>query len=256
MKSSIRIEKLNVAYGKHPVLKGISAEIPQGKLTAILGENGSGKSTLLNTLFRLNSISGGTIELLGKNLNTYTHRELAQALSMVSQQTEIVPFTVYEYMMMGRTPYRNLYSLKDSQEDKETVDSVISRLGLEKLKDKPLSKLSGGERQLATIARAIVQNTPIILLDEPTANLDIRHQEEIMRTLQREITEQGKTIVMVMHDINLAARYAEYVIMIKNGNIIQQGMAADILNSRNLSELYQINLTEITDNNCTLFLPK
>lgn len=256
MKASILIEKLEVAYGKHPVLKGISTEIPQGKLTAILGENGSGKSTLLNTIFRLNNINSGSIELLGKRIDTYTHRELAQALSMVSQRTEIVPFTVYEYMMMGRTPYRSLYSLQDSQEDKDIVDSVISRLGLERSKDKPLSELSGGERQLASIARAIVQDTPIILLDEPTANLDIRHQEEIMRILQREIKEQGKTIVMVMHDINLAARYAEYVIMIKNGNILQQGTVHDVLNSRNLSELYQINLTEITDNECTLFLPK
>ncbi|MDO4462138.1 MAG: ABC transporter ATP-binding protein [Bacteroidia bacterium] len=252
--TAIIIDNLHVAYGRQPVLTGVTTTIPKGKLTAILGENGCGKSTLLNTLCLLNSINNGYVDLFGNPLSSYDHRELSQTISLVGQHTDTLPITVFDYILMGRTPHRALFSIHDTPEDRKITSKLIARLHLEGIKDKTLATISGGERQLASIARAIAQDTPIMLLDEPTANLDIRHQEEIMRLLQQEVA-QGKTVVVVMHDINLAARYAEYVIMLKEGIVFKDGNAKDILNSQYLSELYQINFTKISDNNNSIFIP-
>lgn len=253
MKTAIHIDNLCVSYDSQLVLNHLSLDIPSNMFTAILGENGSGKSTLLNSICRLLPYSTGNISLNNINLASFAPRELALQLAMVSQNTEPLPITVYDYLLLGRTPHRSLFSVSDSDEDKTIVNNTIDRLGLSAYQHKNLSQLSGGERQSVAIGRAIVQNTPIILLDEPTANLDIRHQEEIMKILSNEVKENGKTVVVVMHDINLAARYARFVCLLQNGRIMDSGPSEEILTETNLSSLYGIPLKQINDTK--LFYP-
>lgn len=245
MKTAIHIENLCVSYGSQCVLDSLSVDIPKNMFTAILGENGSGKSTLLNSICRLVAYNNGNIALNSINLASFSPRELALQVAGVSQSIEPLPVSVFDYLLLGRTPHRSLFSVSDSDEDKALVDNAITRLGLSAFQHKKLSQLSGGERQLVAIGRAIVQDTPIILLDEPTANLDIRHQEEIMRILCNEVRENGKTVVVVMHDINLAARYAQYVCLLQNGYIMASGSPDDVLTEANLSSLYGISLKKV-----------
>lgn len=256
MARTIEIQNLSVSYDKQIVLDGLSLVIPSGKLTAVLGENGCGKSTLLHAISRLLPYSSGSIRIAGKPLEDYSARDLALHLSLVSQNTDPLPISVYDYLMLGRTPHRSLFSLQNSDKDRQIVNDIIKKLNLTQFQDKPLAELSGGERQLSAIARSIIQDTPIMLLDEPTANLDIRHQEEIMKILQREVSDKEKTVAVVMHDVNLASRYAQHIVLIKNHNVMAHGTPEEVLNIRNLSSLYQSDLTEIKVSERSFFVPR
>lgn len=255
MSICIKIDNLHASYGAHRVLNGLSASIPEGKLTAILGENGCGKSTLLKALCRLIPSPAETVSICGSSLSALPQRALSQKISLVSQFTEPLPLSVFEYALLGRTPHRPLFSLSDSNEDKALTNSILSHLGLSHIAHKALSDISGGERQLTAIARAIIQDTPIMLLDEPTANLDLRHQESIMQILKSEISTHNRTVVMVMHDINLASRYADYLLLIKDGTTFNEGPASELLNADLLSQLYQLPLRTLSDDKTALYIP-
>lgn len=255
MSNCISINNLHASCGTHKVLNGLSASIPQGQLTAILGENGCGKSTLLKALCRLIPTSNGSVSVCNSQLPSLSQRTLAQTVSLVSQFTEPLPLSVFNYTLMGRTPHRPLFSLADSDKDKELTNNTLSQIGLSHIAHKALSDISGGERQLTAIARAIVQDTPVMLLDEPTANLDLRHQELIMQILKNEISAKKRTVVMVMHDVNLASRYADYLVLIKDGTTFSEGPASEVLNTELLSDLYQLPLHSLSYDKHSLYIP-
>jgi iron complex transport system ATP-binding protein len=228
-----------------PVLSDIDAMLCSGNFYGILGPNGAGKSSFVRQLLRLNKKSTGDIKYdidgTGYDLYDIKRRRLAGLVSFLSQSTEsAVNFTVYDVVAMGREPYRkNFGSL--TAIDKEKIDEAMEYTNCTHLKDRNIQLLSGGERQRVMIARTIVQDTPWIILDEPVSNLDIKHQYDLMLLLQRLRDEKSKTIVAILHDLNLAYSFCNKIILMKDGEIFAQGETQEILTVPNLKEVYEMD---------------
>jgi iron complex transport system ATP-binding protein len=237
MKTAVEIDRLSYAYGARPVLDGVSFEIPAGDFFIVIGPNGSGKTTLLKTMTGLLS-ARGEVRLLGRPLNHYARRELARRLAFVPQLiTEELPFTVQEVVLMGRTPHMGLLGL-EGPEDIAQTQAAMRFTGVDHLAHRKLNALSGGERQRVFIARAICQEPEIILLDEPTAALDLAHQARLMDLMERFKNERGVTVVMVSHDVNLAAMYADRLLLLKAGRIQALGPPGEVLTYDRIEETY------------------
>ncbi|WP_439628770.1 ABC transporter ATP-binding protein [Shinella sp.] len=225
----LRSERISVGYSGAPVLKAIDIAIRDGSITALIGANGSGKSTLLRTLARIIQPSAGTVYLDGKSIATLPTKTVAQALALLPQNP-VSPegLTVRQLCRFGRHPHKGVLS-RPSRHDEEMVEDALTATGLLDLCDRELDQLSGGQRQRAWIAMALAQETPLLLLDEPTTYLDIAHQLEVLDLLKRLNTDQGRTIVMVVHDLNQAAQYADQVVAIAGGHIYATGTPAELL---------------------------
>jgi iron complex transport system ATP-binding protein len=237
MKTAVAIDRLKYAYGAQPVLDGVSFEIPVGNFFIIIGPNGSGKTTLLKAMVGLLA-ARGEIRLLGQSLKRYARRELARRLAFVPQLiTEELPFTVQEVVLMGRTPHMGLLGL-EGPEDLAQARAAMAFTGVDHLAHRKLHALSGGERQRVFIARAICQEPEIILLDEPTAALDLAHQARLMDLMERLKQEKGVTVVMVSHDVNLAAMYADHLLLLKDGRIQALGPPGEVLTYERIEETY------------------
>lgn len=235
----IEIQHLTFGYSEQTVLENLSLTIGDGEFCAIIGPNGSGKTTLLKSIARL--IHGsGEILLDGKELATIPTMELAKMISYVPQKAEVVfDFSVRDTVMMGRNPHQGRWET-GSNEDKRIIDEVLQRTGLEPLCNRMLSQLSGGEMQRVMIARAMAQQTPVMLLDEPLANLDISHKYEIMDLLA-ELNAQGTTIVIILHDFPFVKRYAQKTLMLKRGNIEAYGETASVMNTETLRRGFDLS---------------
>ena len=234
------IHKLSFGYSSDRVLHGVSIRIEPGEFIAIVGPNGAGKSTLLKLLAGLLSHFEGSIDFMGQPIESYNPAGLARKIAFVPQETHVVfPFTVDEIILMGRVPYRQSF-LFDTEEDARFVRKAMAATQTEDLAGKMFNMLSGGERQRVVLASALAQTPEVLLLDEPTVYLDIKHQFQFYEILERLKTQENMTIVAVTHDINLAARYAPRMIAIREGVSIADGTPDDLLTAEKLYEIFGI----------------
>ncbi|NLN05028.1 MAG: ABC transporter ATP-binding protein [Clostridiaceae bacterium] len=238
--SILSVENLSFSYEEYEVLKSIYADFEEGKLYVILGPNGSGKTTLLNCIMSNLTWYSGIIRLKGKDVKKMTSRERARLVSYVPQNTIIdFEFTAREIVLMGRSPYLRFFE-NESIEDVEIARECMAMTNVLHLMDKNIKEISGGERQRVLIARALCQDTPIMVLDEPASSLDIYHEINVMDILRNIVREKKRTVICVMHDLNTAARYADYLYLMSNGSVVARGEAKEVFNSENLEKVYSV----------------
>ncbi|NJE62265.1 ABC transporter ATP-binding protein [Thermococcus sp. 21S7] len=232
---ALRVRNLRFTYNGSEVLRGIDLEVEAGEFVAILGPNGAGKSTFLKCIGGI--LDCGTVEVFERPVMEYPRDELARVLAYVPQRYEPGFMTVFDTVLLGRRPYMGL---RPSKRDVETVRRILRKMGIEGLALKPTNRLSGGELQKVSIARALAQEPRILLMDEPTNNLDIRSQLEVMETA-RTFAEEGGTSVVVMHDVNLALRFAGRFVFMKNGRVVADG-GREILEPDLFEEVYGVKV--------------
>lgn len=240
-------QDLNVSYGERVIVKNLGIEIPDKKITTIIGSNGCGKSTLLKAMTRIIPHQSGSILLDGKSITKENTKELAKKMAILPQTQETASgLTVGEVVSYGRFPYQKGFG-RLTKKDIEVIDWALEVTRLSEYKYHPADALSGGQRQRVWIAMALAQETEMIFLDEPTTYLDIAHQLEVLELLQSLNREQGRTIVMVLHDLNQAARFADYIIALKDGNIIKAGTCEEVISRDVLNKVFQIDAVIGTD---------
>lgn len=232
------IDCLDVSFNSARVLKGISFEIQAGEFLGIIGPNGSGKSTLLRAMSGVLPPSSGSVMFNGRKASEMSAREVARLLAVVPQDNPVAfEYTVLEVVLMGRSPYLGRFELERNH-DLEIAVEALKRTNILHLADRRIGTLSGGERQRAIIARALVQETDILFLDEPTAHLDINYQVEILHLAKRENAEHGKTVVVVLHDLNLAAEFCDRLIMLRDGEVFTSGQPEEVITAENVRKVY------------------
>jgi len=229
---------LRFSYGPVPVIDDVSLTLRRGEMLGVIGPNGSGKSTLLRLLSGVLRPQAGAIAIHGQPLATYARRELARAIAVVPQDTLIeFPFSVTEVVLMGRSPHLGGFAFEGDR-DLEVARAAMRRTGVLELADRSIHALSGGERQRVILARALAQEAGILLLDEPGAFLDIRHEVEIYDLLQ-ELQGEGRSVISVLHDLNLAALYCDRVALLKAGRLVRLGPPAEVITYALLTEVYE-----------------
>ncbi|WP_460801640.1 ABC transporter ATP-binding protein [Microbacterium sp. GXF6406] len=240
-------EGLFSGYGGRTIVDGIDLEVPAGRITVIVGANACGKSTLLKTLSRLISPSGGAVVLDGKKITEVHTKELARTLGLLPQQP-IAPegIAVADLVGRGRHPHQKMFRSWDADDDRAVVEALQATDTIE-LADRSVDELSGGQRQRVWIAMALAQETDILLLDEPTTFLDVAHQVEVLDLLTDLNRRRGTTIVMVLHDLNLAIRYADCIVAVKDGRLHAMGDPADVVTADLIEEVFGLPNTITTD---------
>ncbi|MGV4968473.1 iron ABC transporter ATP-binding protein [Priestia aryabhattai] len=236
----VEVTNVSKTYGEKTVLEKTSVVIPKGKITSFIGPNGAGKSTLLSIMSRLIKADSGSISIEGKNIENIDSSDLAQKMSILKQSNQLnIRLSVRELVNFGRFPYSKGRLTKS---DEQAVDQALSYMKLESIQDKYLDELSGGQCQRAFIAMVIAQDTEYIFLDEPLNNLDMKHSVEIMKLLKRLVEDLGKTIVIVIHDINFASVYSDYIVALKNGEVIREGPTETIIQTSVLKDIYDMDI--------------
>jgi iron complex transport system ATP-binding protein len=234
------VKKVTKRYGKKTVVEDVSVKIAKGKITSFIGPNGAGKSTLLSGISRLISIDEGQVFIGDQDIQNIKTNELAKRISILKQANSInIRLTVRELVAFGRFPYSKG---RLTDEDWKAVDEAITYMGLSDLQERFLDHLSGGQRQRAYIAMVIAQNTEYVLLDEPLNNLDMKHSVQIMKNLRKLVDELGKTVVIVLHDINFASCYSDYIVGLKDGKVVREGTKDEIMDSAVLKEIYDMEI--------------
>jgi iron complex transport system ATP-binding protein len=240
-------KKIVTGYDKKIIIDGIDIAIPSNKISVIIGANACGKSTLLKTLARLIKPVSGEVVIDGKKITSMPSKQLAQVLGLLPQ-SPVVPegITVWDLVSRGRYPYQSFFKSMDKH-DFEAVEEALEIMGITELANRSVDELSGGQRQRVWIAMALAQQTDILLLDEPTTYLDIAYQVEILDLLTDLNRKRGTTIVMVLHDINLSARYADYIFALRKGKLIDQGMPSQIITSELIDTVFDLDCVVIQD---------
>ena len=235
----MNVENLIKKYDGKAVVDSVSFEIPKGKITSLIGPNGAGKSTVMGMISRLIAKDAGIISFDDKDLSKWKSKELAKRLAILTQHNNVqMKLTVWELVSFGRFPYSGS---RLNQEDFDIIDKAISWMELEEFRDRFIDELSGGQRQRAYIAMAIAQDTEYLLLDEPTNNLDIYHATNLMKTVRRLCDELGKTVILVLHEINYAAFYSDYICAFKDGKIAKFGPVDEVITKDTLSQIYNVD---------------
>ena len=236
----LRVQGIEFAYNSVPVLKDVAFEAKEGEIIGVLGPNGSGKTTLLRCMNRALSPSKGTVLVEDKEIGSLSRKEIANEMAVVPQNCIITfPFTALEIVMMGRNPSMDRFQ-RETKGDVEIVRKAMEATSVTHLAGRSMNQLSGGERQRVIIARALAQQPKILLLDEPTLHLDVNHQMEIME-LVRELARREKlTVIMVSHDLNLAARYCDKLILLSEGSVLSAGSVPDVLTQDNVEKVFRI----------------
>ncbi len=236
----VKINDVTKLYGDTAVVDHVSMTIPKGKITSFIGPNGAGKSTLLSIVSRLIAKDEGEVLIDGEEVSATNNKALAKKLSILKQANDInVRLTVRQLVSFGRFPYSQ-GRLTDI--DEKMIDSAIHYMELETMENKFLDQLSGGQKQRAYIAMVIAQDTEYILLDEPLNNLDMKHSVQIMKVLRRLADELGKTIVIVLHDVNFASVYSDYIVALRDGKVIKKGPTEEIIRNGVLKEVYDMDI--------------
>jgi iron complex transport system ATP-binding protein len=237
---ALRFERVGFAYRKEPVFRSLDLSFAEGTWTAILGPNGTGKTTLLRLAAGSLQATSGAISLFGRALAAIQPRERARQVAVVPQETHLIfEFTVEEVVAMGRSPHLGLLGI-ESERDRGIVRTAMERTDVAHLATRPFGALSGGERQRAVIARALAQEPKLLLLDEPTAHVDLKHQlaaYEILRALN---AQTGLTLVVASHDVNLAARYCSRIVLLREGSVFADGSADEVLRPDTLRAVYDV----------------
>ena len=242
MNRAITAKNLSHSFGENLVLKNVSFQVPKRDFFIIIGPNGSGKTTLMKIISGLLKPRNGELNILNRSIDQYHRKALARTIAFVPQMTFAdFPFTVTEIVLMGRSPYLGMLGL-EAKNDLEIANQAITFTGLENLAHRKLDQLSGGEQQRVFVARAICQEPDIILLDEPTASLDLAYQVRIMDLMEQLKNEKGITVVMVSHDVNLAAMYADHLLLLHKGQVLCQGLPDEVITYQNLEAAYGCTL--------------
>jgi iron complex transport system ATP-binding protein len=235
----IQVNQVSKKYGEQMVISNLSLNIPKGKITSFIGPNGAGKSTLLSMISRLTNYDSGSILIEGVEIADWNPNELAKKISILKQTNHInIRLKVIDLVSFGRFPYSQGKLTKD---DWEYINNAIAYMRLEDIREKYLDQLSGGQRQRAYIAMVIAQNTEYILLDEPLNNLDMKHSIEMMTVLRDLVRDFNKTILIVVHDINIASTYSDCIVALKDGEVVQMGTSQEIIEKTLLDFIYEMN---------------
>ncbi|MGW4834603.1 ABC transporter ATP-binding protein [Streptomyces globisporus] len=243
----LRAEGLHLGYDDRAVVSGLDVAVPPGRITAIVGANACGKSTLLRALARLLAPRDGAVSLDGRALHSIPTRELAQQLGILPQ-SPVAPdgLTVIDLVNRGRSPHQTWWR-QWTKADEQAVHDALAATGTTDLADRAVDELSGGQRQRAWIAMAVAQGTPVLLLDEPTTYLDLAHQIDVLDLVVDLNRREGRTIVMVLHDLNQACRYADHVIAMKEGDIVAEGAPADVITAETVEDVFGLRCQVTTD---------
>lgn len=253
----ISLEHISQAYGEQEILKDVSLVLPERKITALMGSNGAGKSTLLNAAANLIPIKKGEIFIDDENIKKMKNMEIAKVLAVLKQtQNANMQITVKELVSFGRYPH---CKGRIGKIDEEKIEEAINYMNLNKIQDRFITELSGGQRQRAYIAMVLAQDTKYIFLDEPLNNLDVKYSIEMMEGLQKLVQDLEKTVIIVLHDVNFAASFADEIVAMKDGKIIQQGNTDEIINKEILSVVFEhdFHIVEIGHRKvCVYFQPE
>jgi len=240
----LKLDKVRYSIDEKKILKGVSTRFDPFKIHGIVGPNGSGKSTLLKTICRVWEPQDGKVLIDDRDAGTFSRRELSRTVTLVPQNTNVgFPISVYDIVTMGRNPHLGRFQLMRNR-DREIIDWALEQTHSKGLKDRIVNELSGGECQLAVIARALATEAPLILLDEPTSDLDIKHALTIMDLLS-DLKGKGKTIIVSVHDLNLARRYCDTVTIIYEGDVFFAGPPDEALSRENIKKVFDVEMTEI-----------
>lgn len=235
----MQIQDLTKSYDGKTVVDGVTFEIPRGKVLSLIGPNGAGKSTVMGAISRLIARDSGLVDFDGRDIAKWKSRELSKRLAILTQANNVqMKLTVRELVTFGRFPYSGSHV---TPEDRAIIDRAIDYMELRPLEDQFIDELSGGQRQRAYIAMVIAQDTEYILLDEPTNNLDIYHATNLMKIVRRLCDELGKTVILVLHEINYAAFYSDYVCAFMDGKIAKFGTVKEVMTKQTLSQIYQVD---------------
>lgn len=235
----MQISELTKTYDGKAVVDGVSFAIPKGKVLSLIGPNGAGKSTVMGMISRLIARDAGLVDFDGKDIGKWKSRDLSRRLAILTQSNHIqMKLTVRELVAFGRFPYSGG---RITEEDQKMIDQAIAYMELEEFQDRFIDELSGGQRQRAYIAMVIAQDTEYVLLDEPTNNLDIYHAANMMKTVRKLCDELGKTVVLVLHEINYAAFYSDYICAFVDGKIAKFGTVREVMTKENLSQIYNVD---------------
>ncbi|WP_199616372.1 ABC transporter ATP-binding protein [Paenibacillus alkalitolerans] len=245
--SRLSTNQLSLAYGSRQIVQDLNLHVPDGLITALVGANGSGKSTILKSMARILSPVQGGVYLDGKLIHRQPTKEVAKQLAILPQNpTSPEGLTVRELVSFGRYPHQKGFG-NLSAEDNLMIEWALQATGMSAFSGRPVDHLSGGQRQRAWIAMAMAQGTKVLLLDEPTTFLDMAHQIEVMILLEKLNREQKRTIIMVVHDLNHASRYAQNLVALKDGNVLYEGKPEEVMTSQMLREVFNIDADVIPD---------
>jgi iron complex transport system ATP-binding protein len=246
MNNMLEIHSLETGYGARGVLKGVTLDVAPGEAVALIGPNGSGKTTLIRAISGVLRPTKGQISLAGADLTHMEEGERARRVAVVPQARDLPgSFTVEEVVMLGRTPYQGWTGVVSAQ-DRERVEWAIERAEISDLRERQVGELSGGEQQLVLLARALAQHTPVLLLDEPTAHLDLKHQSALLNLVRELASKENLAVLMALHDLNMAAIYSGRIALLVNGVLAALGDPTDVLTQEILEAAYQTPVSVIT----------
>ena len=241
---SLKIENINFGYKTKHILNDVCLDVEFGKVVSIIGPNGSGKTTFIKCINKILKPKRGSVKLNGEDLYLMKQEDIAKKIAYVPQMTnDFFSGTVMDLVIMGRKPY---IKWNISDKDIQIVLDILDSMDIIHLADKFYSELSGGQKQKVLIARALAQDTDIYLLDEPISFLDIKNQIEVMQ-MSRELAKRGKIVIIVVHDLNMAMKYSDKILLLENGSVIAQGKPKDVLTQENIKKVYDVNV-DIKDN--------
>ena len=248
---AISVKNLSVSYENNSIIENLDLSIPKGKITIIIGANGCGKSTLLKTISRINKPKNGDIFINNKNIKNVKEKDIAKEVAFLPQGP-VCPsgLTVRQLVAYGRFPHQKMIGGLNSH-DKDVIEWAIKETGLSEFADREVENLSGGQRQRAWIAMTLAQETEIIMLDEPTTYLDMSYQLEVLEVLQKLNKEKNITVVIVLHELNNACRFADNIVGLKKGKIICEGKPIDVINKETLKKIYGIDASLVSSENGT-----
>jgi len=234
----ITVKNLSCGYGSIRILDSVGFEVKKGEHFGIIGPNGSGKTTLLKTITKLIKPEFGSVIIDGKDSKKWGVKELSRKLAVVSQNTQASSMTVEDFVLLGRIPYYKRFQLMESQRDIDISEHCMELTGTLKFKNRYMTELSGGERQLVFIARALAQEPEIILLDEPVTHLDISHQVKVLDIIKTLNGQKGLTAITVIHDLNLASEYCDRLLLLSKGRVYSIGLPSEVLTYQAIEEVY------------------